>query len=237
MIITVVSVPLNEWDGRRCRGYGGDQKISKVKSTGKVFVRKSLLFLTVIALSACVTGQPTSKEFLVAPRIRVEVDSATHVEGQLAYGQMDVDMTEDDTNSVSSFDTTAEVPIMTMSWVQGDTAHILGFAGVFVGFGFQLQLVGDHYTVAYYTKTDDWPIYKLNRSDTALYLSLSVPCTAENITLVRKPVYRDGEELAGIVDITSQDFYTAIDGKETKNKVRVRAYFKAVLNSPESIGR
>lgn len=108
--------------------------------------------------------------------------------------------------------------------LEGDTINIIGFAGMFAGFGYQIALFKDSCIVRHFAKSDE-EIYKLNKND-SLNFGVSVPCKTYKLTLTEKPTFKKGEVLEGIIELTSEDYYDVANDKETKNKIQLTGYFK-----------
>lgn len=138
---------------------------------------------------------------------------------------MDVELFENDSSTFSSFGDEKPLMAFTRCWSHGDTTTVIGALGLFVKSGYRIDLVKDRFSVFYFTGSDI-EMYKLNKADTTLSLGIAVPAIGAQVTLTHKPSDHPGEEILGIVDLLSEDFYEVGNNGEAKDRIRLRAYFR-----------
>jgi len=184
-----------------------------------------LIFTLLFSLTSCLQAQQDNTNYKVDGNIKETVDNQTSSTNGVAMGHMEVKMFENDSLIFDSYGKDKKLEFFTMTTIKNDTIHIIGFAGMFAGFGFYLDLFKDSCTITHLAKSDA-EIYKLNKSDTTLTFGLSVPCPYKTLTLVNKPTFKEGEIIEGIIELTSQDFWEVANGHEKKYRMQLKAFFK-----------
>ena len=163
--------------------------------------------------------------YIVDRNIKENIDKHTSLTNGVAIGHMEVKMFENDSLIFDTYGKEKKLEFITMTTIKNDTIHIIGFAGMFAGFGFYLDLFNDSCTITHLAKSDT-EIYKLNKSDTTLSIGLSVPCLQKSLLLVSKPIFKEGEVIEGIIELTSQDYWELTNGQERKYHMQLKAFFK-----------
>ena len=176
-------------------------------------------------MSTCSQAQQDNTNYKVDSDIKEKVDKQTSSTNGVAMGQMEVKLFENDSLIFDTYGKDKKLEFFTMTTIKNDTIHIIGFAGMFAGFGFYLDLFKDSCTITHLAKSDA-EFYKLNKSDTALTFGLSVPCPYKNLTLVNKPTFKEGEIIEGIIELTSSDYWEVANGHEKKYRMQLKACFK-----------
>jgi len=177
-------------------------------------------------LSSCGQGLTTSKTgYNVDSSIQYQVDKKTMSSNGVAMGKMEIRMFAKDSLLFDTYGKDKKIEFFTMTTLVNDTIHITGFAGMFAGFGFYLDIFNDSYELTYLAKSDA-EIYKYNKADTTLTFGLSVPCSETSLTLVIKPTFNQDDIISGILELKSMDFWEVSNGKEKKYRMELRAYFK-----------
>lgn len=126
----------------------------------------TLLSLAIFFFTNCVPAQTANTNYNVDHNLQQTVDKRTTLTKDLALGQMEVKMFENDSLIIDTYGKDKKVEFFTMTTMQNDTIHITGFAGMFIGFGFYLDLFKDKYTLTHLVKSDG-EFYKLSKSDPA----------------------------------------------------------------------
>lgn len=57
-------------------------------------------------------------------------------------------------------------------------------------------------------------------------LGVSVPCKTYKLTLSKKPGFKEGEVLEGVIELTSDEYYEVANGKESKYRMQLTGYFR-----------
>ena len=106
----------------------------------------------------------------------------------------------------------------------GESIYIFGFIGTGGNFGYKITLLDDTCTVGYLAKSET-AMYRLNKND-SLAPGVLVHCKISKLTLTKKPKPDAGEYAAGILELTSEDYYEVVNGKESKCRMQLTSYFK-----------
>jgi hypothetical protein len=186
----------------------------------------NFLFLLITLTSCGQTQKPIDNgSYIVDNSIRQQVDRKVKSYNGVTMSSMDVKLFENDSVTADTYSNGKSIDeCMTFSVLEGDTINITGFAGMFAGFGYQIALFKDTCIIRHYAKSDA-EIYKLHRND-SLEFGVSVPCKTYRLTLSKKPTFKKGEVLEGIIELTSEDYYEVANGNETKCKMQLTGYFK-----------
>ena len=185
----------------------------------------TIISASLFLLTSCSQAQQDNTNYKVDSNIKETVDKQTSATNGVAMGHMEVKMFENDSLIIDTYGKDKKLEFFTMTTIKKDTIHIIGFAGMFAGFGFYLDLFKDSCSITHLAKSDA-EIYKMNKSDTILTFGLSVPCPQKNLTLVNKPTFKEGEIIEGILELTSQDYWEVANGHERKYRMQLKAYFK-----------
>ena len=118
-----------------------------------------------------------------------------------------------------------ELDCFTKAFLKDDTISITGYMSGLIGWGFQLRIFKDSCIVNTFASSDG-EVYRYNTSDKNLLTFIAVPSLMQRVVLSKNPSFEKGERVAGFVDIVSNDFYYSIDKKDTKARIKLRAYFK-----------
>ena len=141
-------------------------------------------------------------------------------------GEIKIKMYENDSLIFDAYkEKDLKLPLFTMSNLKNDTIHITAFCGFTAAFGFYIDLFNDKSDITYLEHTDAL-VYKLNKDDTALQFSLSVPCPKQKLILVEEPHYKYGDVVEGKIELSSKDYYSKSNGEEKKYRVELTAWFK-----------
>jgi hypothetical protein len=186
----------------------------------------NFIFLLVAFSSCGQTQKPIDNgSYIVDNSIEQQVNKKVKSYNGVTMSSMDVKLFENDSVTADTYSKGKSIDeCMTFTTLEGDTINITGFAGMFAGFGYQIALFKDTCIVRHYAKSDV-EIYKLDKND-SLQFGVSVPCKTYKLTLSKKPTFKKGEVLEGIIELTSEDYYEVANGDETKCKIQLTGYFK-----------
>jgi hypothetical protein len=111
----------------------------------------------------------------------------------------------------------------TESSLTNDTIYIRGYMIGQLGWGFELVLFKDSCMAASFGLSDE-KIYKYNPADPDSTNFILLPNITQKVVLTKKPVFENGEVVAGLIELKSIPYYyTTLTGKFTIN---IKAYFK-----------
>ncbi len=186
-----------------------------------------ILIFPILLISSCSTGQTKNRfhEININPGISDTINQITSSANGVSMGKMEVRMYENDSLIIDTYNE-RQIEFFTMSEQIKDTIRITGFAGMFAGFGFYLDLFKDKYELTCLAKSDV-PIYKYKENDTKLIHGLSVYCYETKLELTKNPDYKNLGEISGYLELKSDDFWEESNGKTKKYKMELRAFFKA----------
>jgi len=178
-------------------------------------------------------GQTTNSTYIIDNSIKSQVDKKVKSFGKITMSSMDFRIYENDSLIINTYSNDKSIENMTMAILESDTINIIGFIGMFAGFGYQITLFKDTCIVRYFAKSD-MEIYKLHKND-SLEFGVSVPCVTYKLALSQKPNFKKGKVLEGIIELTSDDYYEVSNGEENKYKVQLTGYFRS--SSLENISK
>ncbi|THU37980.1 hypothetical protein FAM09_14935 [Niastella caeni] len=198
-----------------------------------------LFFPTILLIALTFCGQ-TPKSFdngayVVDPSIKSRIDKKVKSFNGVTMSSMDFKLFKNDSILADTYAKGKSIDeCMTMTSLDGDTINIIGFMGMFAGFGYQIALFKDACIVRHFAKSDV-EIYKLKKTD-SLSFGVSVPCKTYKLTLVSKPTFKKGDIVEGIIELMSDEYYAAANGNERKYKMQLTGYFKTkpLASSAES---
>lgn len=111
----------------------------------------------------------------------------------------------------------------TESSLTNDTIYIRGYMIGQLGWGFELTLFKESCIAASFCLSDE-KIYKYNPADPDLTNFILLPNISQKVVLAKKPVFQNGEVVAGLIELKSIPYYyTTLTGKFT---IDIKAYFK-----------
>jgi len=166
-----------------------------------------------------------TESYTIDQSVQSKVDDRVTAANDIILSSMDIKMYADDSLIIDSYASGESLNWCTIiSSLDGDTISIIGFYGMFGGFGYQITIYSDTCLIRYFVKADD-QIYKLNKTD-SLSFGISVPCEIYQLTLVNQPTFKKGDVVAGIIELTSYEFYEVMNGREKRYKVQLTGYFR-----------
>lgn len=183
--------------------------------------------LSISILSSCgQTSKPIDNgSYIVDNSIKSQVDKKVKSFNGVTMSSMDFKMYDNITLIADTYAKGKSIDeCMTMATLRGDTINIVGFMGMFAGFGYQITLFKDTCIVRHFAKSDA-EIYKLNKND-SLEFGISIPCKTYKLTLSKKPTFQKGEVLEGIIVLTSNEYYEVANGKESRYRMQLTGYFR-----------
>lgn len=188
----------------------------------------NLLFLGSLLISSALCGQKTTP-YAINSSIRETVEEnikLTDLSGNSAMKSIE---TINDTTLPENFGFGKNLDAITQASLTNDTIIITSFlAARGASFGYKFILRGNTCTVKYFSLADE-NIFKINKADKQSRL-ITVACQTNKLTLSQKPQFKEGESIEGVVELTTNDFWSTSDGQNTKIKVQLTGYFKTKLS-------
>jgi hypothetical protein len=106
-----------------------------------------------------------------------------------------------------------------------DSILITGHMEGELGYGFMLFLFGDSCKAAAFALSDS-AIYKYQISDTVLVDFITPQSLTQKVALSKRPLYKEGEVITGLVEIESKEFYYYVKKPTTRFTIKLKAYFQ-----------
>jgi hypothetical protein len=180
------------------------------------------------------SGPVAYKGYVVDHKVKQIVDPKVRSVNGMVLSSMDFRMYENDSVIADSYAKGKTITeCMTMTTLQGDTITITGWLGMFVGFGYRIELFRDTCIVDHFAHSDA-EIYKLKEKD-SLEFGVDVPCKHYTLALSEKPGFKKGEVLEGVVELKSDDYFEVANGNEKKCRIELTGYFRTdPIGSPKN---
>lgn len=192
-------------------------------------MHKSLLFISVlflIGMNSCKQAHKRTYNgaYYIDDSIKGQISKKVKSLNGVTMTSMDFRIFENDSIIGDTYaDGKSIDECITKASLVGDTINITGFLGLFAGFGYQIALFKDTCIVRHIVKSDA-EIYKLKKTD-PLTFGIPVPCKTYTLTLTKKPSFKKGDIVEGIVELTSDEYYEVTSNGEKKYKVQLTGYF------------
>jgi hypothetical protein len=166
--------------------------------------------------------------YTINPEVKAKAEKSLKKDGEILMGQMDIKIFENDSIILNTFDSTRKIPFFIRANIYGNVISINGFAGLFSGFGFVLNIKGDSCQVLFNITTDDPEIYRLDSTD-EYKAGLIVPASSSKVLLSEKPdtkILSASHPLAGYIELESWHYFEKSKKSDKKYKVIIKSYFK-----------
>lgn len=188
------------------------------------------LLFSIILLISCNNKERVSEKtsYKINPEIASEIDINTKLDGKLEMGAMEIKVFEDDSLVAETFSSDKCLPFWIMPENSKNSIQIMGIVGLFDASGFRLGLTKTNYDVNYFSSSD-FGIYKVNKKDTTLTGQINLKCKKTTLVLEKYPQFEKGNEISGIVEFKTPDYWEVSNGKEKKVRIEAKAYFKTKI--------
>lgn len=193
------------------------------------------LFLIILLLISCSSGDRvnTKVEYKIDPGIITEVAKNTRKEGKIDIGSMEIRYYEDDSLVTETFSSNQAIPFFIMQKHSTQTIRIDCVVGMFDAWGIHLELDKTKFNIAHFSGAD-FGIYRKQKSDTVLSPGIYLKCKHPSLTLQAYPQFEDGEEISGIIEFKTPEYWEVSNGKEKKIRIEGKAYFRTKLLKREN---
>ena len=192
-------------------------------------VKKAILGIVSMILYIVSSGQSKSSyttiSYTIDTQVNQQIKKAVSIENGVLNKSLKVKIFRNDYAIFNTYDKDEPLDCYTESFLYNDTIFITGHMKGEIGYGFQLAFFGDSCFVASFAYSDS-AIYKYNNSDTASVNLILIPTATQKLTLSKRPLFKEGETIAGIVELKSKEFYDIYGKHEGINKMYLIAYFK-----------
>ena len=194
-------------------------------------MKKPVAFLSLLLIIIACNDEvktPMNTTYKVDSKIASEVDNNTVLKDNTEMGSMEIKRFENDSLVQETFSSDKIVPFWIMKEKTPASVEITGMVGLFDASGFQLSLTKTDYKLIYFSGAD-FRIYKMHKEDTVLTPEISLECKKRSLILKEYPSLEKGEEIAGIVEFKTPEYWTVSKGVEKKVRIEGKAYFKTKI--------
>src|SRR4030095_4022310 len=160
--------------------------------------------------------------YLVDKKVEIEEKKFEFIDTGVLKSAMKIRVFWNDNIFFNNYDEGSVLDCFTLSTINGDTISIIGYMVGMVGYGFTLKLFGDSCIVASYAISDG-DIYQTGPKEKSYTNHVILPSTVHRVRLLKKPLFKEGETVAGHVQLKSVPFY--YKGLEGKFVIELNAYF------------
>lgn len=180
-----------------------------------------------ISLASC--GQ-TLLPYTVDPTIGKSVDENIKLTMTQTLNAIKSVETINDSINPENFGLGKNLDAITDAYLSNDTIYIVSaLAARDASFGYKIILTKRKCIIDYFSVADE-NIFKIKKSDQPVQ-HISFECPINKLTLSQKPKFEIGEPLEGIVELTTNDFWTVSNEIDTKIKQQLTGYFKTKLKN------
>ena len=196
-------------------------------------MRTSLLLSVILCsvVNAAKCQRTAADPYTVDPSIQVQVDSATSGEGSATVGYMYLQMSENDSVVLYTFNVKDPLAF-TGAWCNSDSIRIMSIKGLGTSAAFLYTQVGTNATLTYHMGDERKWTYRLLPTDTTGKASLDVAVESYSMVLTEPIVQTEGHIVSGFVDLRTVEFYSLDkDNELMRHRVRLKAYFRVPLKT------
>jgi len=186
-----------------------------------------LVSCLLISLTSC--GQK-SLPYLVDPSIGKIVDENIKSTFNQTLNVMKSVQTINDSINLENFGLGKNLDAITDAYLSNDTIYIISaLAARDATFGYKIILTGQTCIVNYFSVADE-NIFKIRKNDKPVR-HISFECSINKLTLSQKPKFEIGESIQGVLELTTNDYWSTSNKVDTKIKQQLMGYFKTNLKN------
>ena len=138
--------------------------------------------------------------------------------------------TINDTTKLENFGLGKNLDAITDAYLSNDTIYLIStLAARDATFGYKVILTKKSVIVNYFAIADE-NVFKFKKSDKP-ERKISFECPINKLTLSQKPEFKTGETIEGVLELTTNDYWTGSNETETKIKKQLTGYFKTKLKN------
>jgi len=184
-----------------------------------------------ISLTSC--GQK-SLPYLVDPAIGKTVDENIKATMSQTLNAIKSVETINDTINSENFGLGKNLDAITDAYLSNDTIYIVSaLAARDATFGYKIILTRQNCVVNYFSVADE-NIFKVKKNDTPGH-RISFGCSIKNLTLSQELKFEIGEPIEGILELTTNDYWSVSNNIDKKIKLRLTGYFKTNLKNANTL--
>ena len=138
--------------------------------------------------------------------------------------------TTNDSITLENFGLGKNLDAITDAYLSNDTIYIISaLAARDATFGYKIILTRQKCIVNYFSVADE-NIFKIKKNDKP-GRHISFECSINKLTLSQKLKFEIGEPIEGILEFTTNDYWSASNDVDTKIKKQLTGYFKTKLKN------
>jgi len=191
-----------------------------------------ILILFAFSSLSTLSSQDTSKalKYTIDPTLKDSIDQYSKIEGNEYYGKFEINLYGNNEILFS----TSELPKapfgLNRAFLYNDKLSLQGTYGI-IGIGYELRIDSSNCRLEFLCSFPE-DVLKMNLSDT-LTNELKMNIISPQITFTQQPSFASKEEIIGIIQFSTPEFYV-FEGKEYQTcKYEVKSYFKSkVISRP-----
>jgi hypothetical protein len=193
-------------------------------------LKEIIIILLAFSLMSALRSQDTSTEikYIIDPTVKDSIDKYSNNEGNEYYGKFEVSLYGNDEVVFS----TSELPKapfgLNRAILYKDILSLQGTYGI-IGIGFELRLDSSNTKLVFLCSYPENAL-KMNLSDT-LTNELKMDIVSPQVKFAKEPKFALQEEIIGIVQFVSPEFYVFEGEEYQKCKYEVKSYFKSKVIS------
>ena len=189
----------------------------------------NLVLITCLLISLASCGQ-TSLPYIVDPTIGKTVDKNIELTMSQTLNAIKSVETINDSINLENFGIGKNLDAITDAYLSNDTIYIISaIAARDATFGYKIILTRQNYIINYFSVADE-NIFKIKKNDKPGH-QISFECSINKLTLSQKLKFEIGEPIEGVLELTTNDYWSVSNDIDTKLNKQLTGYFKTKLKS------
>jgi len=192
----------------------------------------NFILLNCLLISLTSFGQK-SLPYIVDPTIGKTVDENIKATMSHMLNAMKSVETINDSINPENFGLGKNLDAIANAYLSNDTIYIVSaLAARDATFGYKVTLTRQNCVVKYFSVADE-NIYKVEKNDTPRHI-ISFECSIKKLTLSQELKFKIGEPVEGILELTTNDYWSTSNNVDTKIKQQLTGYFKINLKNTDT---
>ncbi|HZV68636.1 MAG TPA: hypothetical protein VFG10_03800 [Saprospiraceae bacterium] len=196
-------------------------------------MKEFILVLIAFSSLSMLRGQDTIKEleYIINPTLKDSIDKYSNTEGNEYYGKFEINLYGNDEVIFSTSDLPKAPFGLNRAILYNDKLSLQGTYGI-IGIGYELRIDGSNSRLEFLCSFPE-SVLKMNLSDT-LTNELKMNIISPQVIFTKQPEFALKEEITGIVQFITPEFYVFEGEEHQKCKYEVKSYFKSKVISRTS---
>jgi hypothetical protein len=183
----------------------------------------AVLLLTTTTLKSQAKPPWEKVAYVVDKNIEIEQNKFEFIDTGVLKKALNIRVYWDDKIFFNNYGEGRALDCFTRYDIAGDTINVTAYMAGVLGYGFTLTIFGDS-CVVFPFAISDGDIYQANPNEKPYTNLVLLATTSHRVRLLQKPLFKDGETVAGHVQLKSIPYY--YKGLKGKFIIEVNAYFK-----------